>query len=150
MDYVLEALARQERLWRRLLLDPPEKEREPSQGQSGRENGAELAGAAPVPMAGAAEAAALAAALDRESGRRQNRERREAQVREAGPRRTNGPEAPGEARAEAGRAAEETDESGLPWSLERQDGEHGTADARVVSLALERDARRYDGGYVLY
>lgn len=150
MNYILEVLARQERFWSGLFPEPSPAAPQTAEAQYGEEIGAELAGAVPFPLAETAEAAALAAALDRESSRRQSRERGEAEVREADLRRTDGAKAPEEAQAKVGRAAEETAESGELWHLVRQDGERKAADAQVVSLAFERDARRYDGGYVLY
>lgn len=150
MDYILEILVRQERLWSGLFPALSPEAPQTAEAPYGKETGAELAGAAPVPLAKTAEAAALAAALDRESSRRQSREQGEAEAREAGLMRTGVAKAPGEAQVKAGRAAGETAESGELWRLVRQDGESKGADAQAISLALERDARRYDGGYVLY
>lgn len=55
--------------------------------------------------------------------------------------------------AESGGAAGHADgwpsRGNLPWETAAPAGE-GTADARALSRAIQRDARRYDGGFSLY
>lgn len=78
MDYILEILVRQERLWSGLFPALSPEAPQTAEAPYGKETGAELAGALRSPLAKTAEAAALAAALDRESSRRQSREQGEA------------------------------------------------------------------------
>lgn len=149
MDYILEILVRQERLWSGLFPALSPEAPQTAEAPYGKETGAELAGAAPSPWqrrrrpllwrrpwTGKQPAAEPGAG--------------EAEAREAGLMRTGVAKAPGEAQVKAGRAAGETAESGELLAPVRQDGESKGADAQAISLALERDARRYDGGYVLY
>lgn len=156
MDFIQEALERQLELWNALLTGsvrqrPEEAEDEERAGQSGPGEAAEEAGAAA--SQGAWEQSPLSRSqapenLAGQAGSQEKMAEGDQQVREdkswdQGP-------YPLALRRAAG-SSQEAESGGAQMIWRTESGTAaGTADVLSLALTLERDARRFDGGYTLY
>lgn len=156
MDFIQEALERQMELWNALLTGsvrqrPEEAEDEEQARRSSPGEAAEEAGTAA--SQGSWEQSLLPRSQAPESpiGQAESQEKMtegDQQVRE-GKTWDQGPYPLALSRAAGSSQREESGGAQMIWRTESGTAA-GTADVLSLALALERDARRFDGGYTLY
>ena len=156
MDFIQEALERQMELWNALLTGsvrqrPEEAEDEAQAGRSSPGEAAEEVGTAASQGAWEQSLLPRSQALESPIGQAESQEKMtegDQQVRE-GKTWDQGPYPLALSRAAGSSQGAESGGAQMIWRTESGTAA-GTADVLSLALTLERDARRFDGGYTLY